>query len=129
MELKLDAIGLVVSDLGEAVRFYRVLGVPFEDPGDSPHHEATLPNGLRLMLDTEELVKQIDPDWKRPDGQAIGMAFLCGSASGVDSAYQSVIDAGFTGKKAPWDAFWGQRYAQVVDADGNAVDLFAPLDE
>ncbi|MFL6036949.1 MAG: glyoxalase, partial [Gaiellaceae bacterium] len=27
----------------------------------------------------------------------------------------------------PFDAFWGQRYATVVDPDGNAVDLFAPL--
>ena len=27
----------------------------------------------------------------------------------------------------PWDAFWGQRYAQVKDPDGNVVDLFAPL--
>lgn len=128
MELKLDAIGLVVSDLEEAVRFYRILGVPFEDPGESPHHEATLPSGIRLMLDTEELVKQIDPEWKRPDGQAIGMAFLCGSAADVDSVFKSVVDAGFGGKKEPWDAFWGQRYAQVVDADGNSVDLFAPLD-
>jgi uncharacterized glyoxalase superfamily protein PhnB len=28
---------------------------------------------------------------------------------------------------APWDAFWGQRYATVLDPDGNSVDLFAAL--
>jgi hypothetical protein len=27
----------------------------------------------------------------------------------------------------PWDAFCGQRYAEVEDPDGNVVDLFAPL--
>ncbi|MCZ6462364.1 MAG: glyoxalase, partial [Actinobacteria bacterium] len=27
------------------------------------------------------------------------------------------------------DAFWGQRYATVLDPDGNAIDLFAPLTE
>jgi len=34
---------------------------------------------------------------------------------------------GHRAHKAPWDAFWGQRYAQVLDPDGNSVDLFAPL--
>jgi uncharacterized glyoxalase superfamily protein PhnB len=28
----------------------------------------------------------------------------------------------------PWDADWGQRYAQVKDPDGNSVDLFAALE-
>ncbi len=31
------------------------------------------------------------------------------------------------GHVKPWDAFWGQRYASVLDPDGNAVDLFAAL--
>jgi uncharacterized glyoxalase superfamily protein PhnB len=31
------------------------------------------------------------------------------------------------GRKEPWDAFWGQRYAVVADPDGNHVDLYAPL--
>ena len=33
----------------------------------------------------------------------------------------------FAGKKAPWDAFWGQRYACVLDPDGNQIDLFAQI--
>jgi len=43
----------------------------------------------------------------------------------VDEVYAAITNAGFTGKKAPWDAFWGQRYACVLDPDGNQVDLFA----
>jgi uncharacterized glyoxalase superfamily protein PhnB len=27
------------------------------------------------------------------------------------------------------DAFWGQRYATVLDPDGNSVDLFASLED
>ena len=26
---------------------------------------------------------------------------------------------------APWDAFWGQRYATVVDPNGVWVDIYA----
>jgi uncharacterized glyoxalase superfamily protein PhnB len=45
----------------------------------------------------------------------------------VDAAYQRLTAAGYAGRKEPWDAFWGQRYATVLDPDGNSVDLFAPL--
>jgi uncharacterized glyoxalase superfamily protein PhnB len=38
-----------------------------------------------------------------------------------------VTQAGFRSKKEPWDAFWGQRYAQVIDPDDNVVDLFAQI--
>jgi uncharacterized glyoxalase superfamily protein PhnB len=45
----------------------------------------------------------------------------------VDETYARVVAAGFTGEKEPYDAFWGQRYANVADPDGNVVDLFAAL--
>ena len=45
----------------------------------------------------------------------------------VDATHARVVAAGFRSKKEPYDAFWGQRYAQVIDPDDNAVDLFAPL--
>jgi uncharacterized glyoxalase superfamily protein PhnB len=37
------------------------------------------------------------------------------------------VDAGFSAKLEPFDAFWGQRYATLIDPDGNLVDLFANL--
>ena len=121
---KLDAIGITVKDMSAALSFYRLLGLDFpEETGGEDHVEASLPSGLRVMLDTEELVKGFVKDWVEPVGQRIGMAFLCDSPAEVDSMYQKVIDAGFAGKTAPWDAFWGQRYAQVLDPDGNQVGL------
>jgi catechol 2,3-dioxygenase-like lactoylglutathione lyase family enzyme len=123
----LDAIGIVVSDMGRSVAFFRLLGVPFGDPGDEDHLEAALPSGVRLMLDTEKLVRTFDPEWERPAGSSIGLAFLCLSPARVDEVYAEVLAAGFKGKKEPWDAFWGQRYAQVLDPDGHSIDLFAPL--
>ena len=38
-----------------------------------------------------------------------------------------LVNNGARPHKEPWDAFWGQRYAQIHDPDGNVVDLFAPL--
>ena len=48
------------------------------------------------------------------------------SPAEVDRTYEELVDLGAGGYKGPWDAFWGQRYAQVMDPDGNVVDLFAP---
>ncbi|HEV2036147.1 MAG TPA: VOC family protein [Candidatus Dormibacteraeota bacterium] len=45
----------------------------------------------------------------------------------MDELYTTLIKAGATAHKEPWNAFWGQRYAQVRDLDGNGVDLCAPL--
>lgn len=126
MSARLDALGIVTANMARSLEFYAILGVPVPQPTDD-HVEATLPNGLRLMWDTVELARQIDPNWETPTGHRMGLAFLCDSPSDVDATYQSVLDAGFAGSKEPWDAFWGQRYGQVSDPDGNTVDLFAPL--
>jgi catechol 2,3-dioxygenase-like lactoylglutathione lyase family enzyme len=122
----LAAIGIVSSDLGDSARFYRLLGVEVPDP-DGDHLEATLPSGLRLMWDTVELIRGMDPDWVEPRGQRMTLAFECSDPADVDATYGRVLEADFASKHEPWDAFWGQRYAQVIDPDGNTVDLFAPL--
>lgn len=128
MGLRLDAVGIVVSDLGASVRFYRLLGLAFPDPEpEEGHLEVVTETGLRVMLDLESVVRSFDPGWLRPSGQSVGLAFLCESPAEVDATFARVVDAGFGVKTAPWDAFWGQRYAQVTDPDGHAVDLFAPL--
>lgn len=124
---ELAAIGIVASDAARSIRFYRLLGVDFpETPGEG-HVEATLASGLRLMLDTEDVVRSFRPDWTRAAGTQLSLAFECGSPAEVDELYARVVEAGFAGEKEPWDAVWGQRYAQVADPDGVPVDLFASL--
>lgn len=124
----LAAIGIVTRDVAESARFYRTLGIDVPEPEEGDHFEVTLPNGLRLMWDTESLIRRLDPDWDRPQGgPAIALAFECASPADVDATYARVLEAGFAGKHEPYDAFWGQRYATLLDPDGNPVDLFAQL--
>ena len=129
---RLDAVGIVVSDLGRAVGFYRLLGAPFPEGGDDSGHghaEAQLEGGLRLLLDTEEGIRSFDPGWRRGTGSpGASVAFRCASPAAVDELYSQALGAGGYGHKEPWDAFWGQRYAQLRDPDGNAVDLYADLE-
>jgi catechol 2,3-dioxygenase-like lactoylglutathione lyase family enzyme len=120
---QLDAIGIVSSDLVRTRAFYRALGIEFGEGDD--HVEATMPNGVRLMADTEDVIRSFRPDWTREAGTQVALAFACESPAEVDETYARAVEAGFTGEKEPWDAFWGQRYAQLVDPDGVPVDLFA----
>ena len=121
----LNALGIVVSEMATSIRFYRLLGVDLpETPGEG-HVEAALPSGVRLMLDSEEVVLSFRPDWARESGNQLSLAFECASPAEVDETYARVTGAGFQGEKEPWDAFWGQRYAQLQDPDGVPVDLFA----
>src|SRR5688572_30588408 len=122
----LDAIGIVAADVAASAKFYRLLGLEFPDSAED-HLEATTATGLRVMLDSVEMAKQIDPGWVQPAGKPIALAFLCTSPAEVDDVHERVVAAGYRSKNAPYDAFWGQRYATVLDPDGNAVDLFAPL--
>jgi uncharacterized glyoxalase superfamily protein PhnB len=123
---ELEAIGITTSDLAASLRFYGLVGVTVPDP-DEDHVEAEVPGGLSLMWDTEELIRQIEPDLPSPVRQRIVLAFRCADAADVDATYARVVDAGFESKAEPWDAFWGQRFAYLRDPDGNIVALFAPL--
>ncbi|HEY3515345.1 MAG TPA: VOC family protein [Kribbella sp.] len=68
-------IDVVVSDLGAAIEFYRRLGLEFVRDQYMPddHAGCDLPNGLHLMLDTDEARRKITAHWTPPTS---GRAFL-----------------------------------------------------
>ena len=129
MQPKLDMIGIVVSDMARSLAFYRELGLDIPASADSEGHvEVDLPGGMQLGWDTEEVIASFDDSFKPvPGAGRVGLAFLCDSPDAVDAVYGRLVGLGYHGHKAPWDAFWGQRYALVKDPDGTEVSLFAPL--
>ncbi len=124
---QLNAVGVVVSDMQSSIAFYRLVGLDVPETPDEGHVDTFLPNGVRFMLDSEETILSFRPEWTRETGNQVGLALECESPSEVDDIYARVTAAGFPGEKEPWDAFWGQRYAQLRDPDGVPVDLYAPL--
>ncbi len=123
----LNAIGIVASDLERSLAFYRLLGLEFPDSSDGGHIEASMPSGMRLMLDSEEVILGFRPEWTRETGNQLAVAFECASPAEVDDIHARVVAAGFESEKEPWDAVWGQRYAQLRDPDGVPIDLYASL--
>jgi uncharacterized glyoxalase superfamily protein PhnB len=124
---QLNAIGIAVSNMAESIRFYRLLGLDVPDTPDEAHVDAFLPNGVRCMLDSEEVIRSFLPEWQRTDGNQVSLALECSSPPEVDEIYARVVAAGFEGEKEPWDAFWGQRYALLGDPDGVRINLYAAL--
>jgi catechol 2,3-dioxygenase-like lactoylglutathione lyase family enzyme len=124
MSPALDMVGIIVGDLAKALDFYRRLGLDFPD-GEG--HVETTSGGMRVALDSEEVIRSFDPGWDPGGRGRVGLAFLCDSPAELDRLHAELKAAGYESPLEPFDAPWGQRYAQIADPDGNALDLFAPL--
>lgn len=129
MTATFSAIGIVTGDLAASADFYRRLGCDLGAVhGDEPHLEWAGPGGVRLMWDPVSTVRRLDPDWQPPvGGPALALAFDCGTPAALDELVSDLVADGVTVANEPFDAPWGQRYATVLDPDGNSVDLFAKL--
>lgn len=127
--MRLNAIGIVCSDVAASLRFYRTLGVDFPefDPGTG-HYAAQLGGGVRLMLDSEAVRASFNDNYTAPSlNDRVSFAVECDTPAGVDAALIDLATAGHPVIREPFDAFWGQRYATIEDPDGNHVDLYAAL--
>ncbi len=123
-----DAIGIVVTDMGKTIAFYRLLGLEIPSESDSEGHvEVEVAPGFRVMFDTVEVVQRFSTYEPAEGGRQVHFAFRCDSPADVDAVFARVTEAGHRAKTDPFDAFWGQRYATVLDPDGNPVDLYAEL--
>ena len=125
---ELDALGIIATDLQKSIDFYRLLGCELSFEGEG-HIEFTFSSGLRLMIDSVEMIQSFSTYEPTVGGRNVGLAFWCVSPAEVDELYAAVVGAGHPGHKEPFDAPWGQRYATVLDPDANPVDLYAALSE
>ncbi|HZT67388.1 MAG TPA: VOC family protein [Acidimicrobiales bacterium] len=124
----LDQFNLVVTDMEATVAFYRRLGlsIPDTDPEWQPHHRnAQNPGGIDLDFDSVSFARHWDKGWR--GGMGV-LGFKVDSRERVDEIYADLTGAGYAGQQAPYDAFWGARYAVVQDPDGNPVGIMSPID-
>jgi catechol 2,3-dioxygenase-like lactoylglutathione lyase family enzyme len=125
---RIDAIGMVASDLPATIAFYRALGCDLPDPhaGELDDHIECDLGGVRLMFDTEEVVRSFSDESWTGVGR-ITLAAQCDSPADVDRLHDQLAAIGRGSQLAPFDAFWGQRYASVLDPDENRLHLYASL--
>ena len=127
----LHMLNVIVADMSASLDFYRQLGVvPDGDVTTGAHVQLRMPSGFSLELDTAESVRLWHAAWRTdPAGASVIIGFSLPTREAVDERYVALTSAGYPGRQAPFDAFWGARYAIVADPDGNDVGLMSPIDE
>ena len=127
-----DLLTLVVTDMEATVAFYRKLGVEIGDAmpeWEDVHRSAKSESGLQLDFDRADFAQAWNRGWKGgPAGAGVILGFSVASREAVDQLYAELSGAGYRSQQAPYDGFWGARYAVIEDPDGNAVGIMSPVD-
>ena len=125
----LNNVYLFVRDMPATLAFYGRLGLTFDAPGGM-FVRAEMPKGSAgLEFGTAELTRSYDPRFEEPVGVATGtLNFSVPSRQAVDDLYAELTRDGDHAYLAPIDAFWGSRFAILLDPDGNQVGLHSPRD-
>ncbi len=129
----LDQLNIVSGDMAASIAFYRRLGVEIPDQAiwrtaSGAHHASAQDGGTHLDLDSTAFAQIWNTGWRGRDdlkGRVV-VGFRVASRAAVDETYADLTEAGYVGLQAPYDAFWGARYAVVEDPDGIAVGLMSP---
>ena len=130
--IRLDQLNLVTRDVQASRAFYARFGVAFRDEGDplwdqhhvSGQHSDDIP--VDIDIDSATFAAEVEHRLarryrRRPRLQ--GRHERRGRHHGGRLAADGVPV-----QQAPYDAFWGARYAVVSDPDGNAVGIMSPVD-
>jgi uncharacterized glyoxalase superfamily protein PhnB len=132
----LDQINIVSGNLEASIAFYRRLGVEIPEErvwstASGIHHASageTENPAINFELDSIAFAGIWNKGWqgRRDHGGRVVVGFKLSSRDAVDAVYGDLTGVGYTGLQAPYDAFWGSRYAVVEDPDGIAVGLMSP---
>jgi hypothetical protein len=123
-----NQVNVVVSDVAALVEFLEGLGL--EMAGTLPewmrHHRTvkSTVTGLDADLDSSAFAAEwggLPPMWT---GVVLGVRVP--DRATVDTLYERAVTAGAIGCRAPYDTFWGSRYATVEGPNGIVVGLMSP---
>lgn len=123
MEIQLNMLGVIVSDMPAALRFYRLLGLDIRAAEDEkPFVLHRMGSGVTLFFDTV-FAKRYDPDYAAPSaGYGTLLEFYLGEDAAVDAKYAQLTDAGYHGRMTPQRT--NAPYAAMIDdPDGNVILL------
>ena len=124
MEIQLTMLGVVVSDMPAALRFYRLVGLDIPaDADDKPFVLHRMGSGVTIFFDTV-FADRYDPTHVIPAGAGYRtlFEFYLGDDAAVDAKYAELTAAGYHGRMAP-ERTTGPYAAMVDDPDGNVVLL------
>ena len=136
LSISFTELTLVVRDMKASLAFYRALGMTIPDatiwpkPENGHHVSIALAGGIRMALDSAAMTRSFDPNLPTgPLPSTNAFVFSVASREEVETLYGAMTSAGYAGRLAPFDAFWGARYAVIDYPDGNHVGIMGPVDK
>ena len=130
----LGQLNLVSADPAASIAFYRRLGVEVADTAiwrtaSGTHHVNARSGEVDFEPDSTAFAQVWNEGWRGRDDLKgrIVLGFRVVSREAVDEVYAELTAAAYAVLQAPYDAFWGARYAVVEDPDGIAVGLMSPI--
>ena len=119
-----------VSDMVASVAFYRALGFDIAEGAEAaPFVQVRIADGVEFAFGTHGLTSGYHAGFAPPVGRGAScLQFVLDSREAVDALHARLTGTGYASHLAPIDAFWGARYAEVLDPDGNAVGFHSPRD-
>jgi catechol 2,3-dioxygenase-like lactoylglutathione lyase family enzyme len=127
-EPRFNGVHFWVRDMAAAVAFYRAIGLPVPDP-QGVFVSFDLADGTNFAFGTHEFTRGYDPNFDANRGPSPNsLQFDLESREAVDAMHAKLTGLGYRSNMAPWDAFWGARYTEVCDPDGNVVGFHSPQD-
>lgn len=125
----LNQLNIVSGNVDASIVFYRRLGVEIPEPriwrtATGAHHVSAIDG-----IDSAAFAQIWNKGWagRKDLAGRVVVGFSVSSREEVDRLYGEMTSAGHRGPQAPFDAFWGARYAIVEDPDGIAVGLMSPI--
>ena len=133
-----NQINIVCGNVDVSLAFYRRLGVSIPEgmvwrTTTGAHHVGPIPGDAgdtpSIDLDSATFARIWNAGWKDRDGIAgrVVVGFGVATREDVDRIHADMTGAGYRSLQAPYDAFFGARYAVLEDPDGLAVGLMSPI--
>jgi uncharacterized glyoxalase superfamily protein PhnB len=129
---RFDQINVVVADPGAAMSFLAALGAEADavTPGweewAAHHRKLPVAGEFEVEVDSARFARH----WGGlPDGfSGVVVNLRVDERDEVDALYTRALEAGGTGLREPYDAFWGSRFATLMGPGPLAVGLISPRD-
>ena len=132
-DLQFDQINVVVPDVVGAARFLRLLGADVDEPDAdwaewASHHVGFQANSDRFDADIDS--SAFANFWGGLPGDYVGVVLnlRAENRAAVDASFELAIELGAECLRAPYDAFWGARYAVVRAPGPIVVGVMSPPD-
>lgn len=124
--MKLDGIGIFVSDMKTMVEFYKnILGFEIEWDGKESNVMLKKDGVLFMFYGRNDLEKMTNKRFNYANGinGHYEIALSVPQYSDVDAAYADIISKGAESVMKPTTEPWGQRTCYIADPEGNLIEI------